>query len=164
MTSPEQSLFEREDLAKLNLGCGWDIDPGFINVDVVKLDGVDVVCDLDEGPWPWDDSSVSYIKASHVFEHITDPILFMTEAWRVLHPGGVLDIRVPYYRHVNAMTDPTHRRYCTHHTWEYWCPGKPLHTAYGPAMGGDIAQFKELVMTLNGYEWEELQAVLAKIG
>ncbi len=164
MSSPGDELFKREDLAKLNLGCGWDILPGWVNVDAVKLDGVDVVCDLDGGPWPWEDASVPYIKASHVFEHVSDPVLFMCESWRVLAPRGILDIRCPYYQHPNSATDPTHKRHCTHHTWEYWCPGLPLHQAYGPAMGGDTATFEVVLLTLNGYEWEEIQCVLRKLG
>ena len=31
---------------KLNLGCGTDIRPGYINVDVISSRGVDMVCDI----------------------------------------------------------------------------------------------------------------------
>lgn len=37
---------------KINLGCGTDIKPGWVNVDIAKLDGVDIVHDLDELPLP----------------------------------------------------------------------------------------------------------------
>lgn len=164
ISSPDDSPVTDPSLAKLNLGCGEDIVDGMVNVDMVPIDGVDVVHDLDTGPWPWKDESVSYIKASHVFEHVDNPVLFMCESWRVLAPRGILDIRCPYYQHPNSHTDPTHRRHCTHHTWEYWCPGMPLHQAYGQAMGGDVAEFETVLITLNGYEWEEIQAVLRKIG
>src|SRR6478672_3176660 len=99
-------------LIKLNLGCGPHIADGYVNVDIVPLPGVDLVADLDE-PWPWPDGSVAEILASHLFEHVDKPLLFMAEAWRVLADDGILDIRVPYYRHIFAFTDPTHKRFCT---------------------------------------------------
>ena len=150
---------------RLNLGCGKDIDPDAVNVDLVALPGVDVVTDLDQ-PWPWKDATVDYIKASHVFEHVADPVRFMTEAHRVLAPGGVLDIRVPYYRHFFAFTDPTHRRFCTELTFDYWVPGTDLYEAYGDGMGGGPggARYRMDRLSLNGRQQEELQAVLIKIG
>lgn len=151
------------DLLVLNLGCGKDIRPDAVNVDYRPLPGVDVVHDLDQ-PWPWKDGSVAYVKASHVFEHVADPVLFMTEAWRVLtDAGGLLDIRVPYWQHVYAYTDPTHRRFCTHLTWEYWIPGSSLHEAFGEGMGSPPARFDYVLRDLNGPEKEELQVILRKV-
>ena len=153
------------ELARLNLGCGADIDPDMVNADIVALPGVDVVTDLDK-PWPWKDGSAGYIKASHVFEHLADPLLFMAEAWRVLVPGGLLDIRVPYWKHPFAFTDPTHRRFCTEMTWDYWVPGRDLHTAYGAGFGSGNGRnvYAMERLSLNGYQQEELQAVLVKEG
>src|SRR5258708_8631178 len=70
------------DLIKLNLGCGPHIAPGYVNVDIVPLPGGDLVADLDQ-PWPWQDGTVAEILASHLFEHVDRPLLFMPEAWRV---------------------------------------------------------------------------------
>ncbi len=36
-----------------------------------------------------------YIVGSHVIEHVRDPIAFMTECYRLLHPGGRLILRTP---------------------------------------------------------------------
>ncbi len=121
---------------RLNLGCGSRLAEGCVNVDVVKLDGVDVVHDLDVLPWPWADGSADQIVAQDVFEHVNDPIGFMTESHRVLVPGGALFIKSPHYRHRDAFTDPTHRRFCTEHTWDYWIRGTTLFNDHGPAYGG----------------------------
>ena len=156
---------------QLNLGCGADTPPGFVNVDIVALPGVDVVCDLDQAGWPWKDGTVAYIKASHLFEHLADPVLFMAEAWRVLEDGGLLDIRVPgghelapgyWLPHWHSFTDPTHRRHCTPLTWMYWIPGTPLHEGYGAGLGSPPVVFEHVEMTLNGEQQEELRTVLRK--
>ena len=153
------------ELLSLNLGCGPVILEDAVNVDIVPLPGVDVVTDLDQ-PWPWADETVSRILASHLFEHVAEPVRFMAEAWRVLAPGGTLDVRVPYYRHVFAFTDPTHRRFCTELTWDYWIPGQPLHEAYGPGFGSVKGgpRFEREGMFLVGEQQEELRIVLRKLG
>lgn len=121
---------------KLNLGCGSRLADGYVNVDIVKLDGVDVVHDLDVLPWPWEDGSAEQIVAQDVFEHVADPIGFMTESHRVLKAGGSLLIKSPHFRHQDAFTDPTHRRFCTEHTWDYWIPETQLFKDHNRAYGG----------------------------
>jgi SAM-dependent methyltransferase len=115
----------------LNLGCGQKPLVGAVNVDAVAMPGVDVVHDLDVFPWPWPDDSVDEIVASHVFEHVADPIGFMSEVWRILRCRGGVRIDVPHYTSRNAFTDPTHRRYCTEETFDYW-----VRTSWLWDMGG----------------------------
>lgn len=121
---------------RLNLGCGSDPVTGMVNVDLVALPAVDVVHDLDVAPWPWADGSVREILAKDVFEHVDQPVRFMTESHRVLEPGGTLLMKTPHFRHQDAFTDPTHRRFCTEHTWDYWIGGTELHRLHGAAYGG----------------------------
>lgn len=153
------------ELIKLNLGCGPSTAEGFVNVDIVPLPGVDLVADLDQ-PWPWADDSVSYIVASHLFEHVDKPILFMAEAWRVLAADGILDIRVPHWQHIFAYSDPTHKRYCTELTFDYWIPGAGLHQAYGAGFGSVKGgpRFACEGKTMAGEQHEELRVILRKLG
>ena len=121
---------------RLNLGSGSQPVAGFVNVDIVPLPEVDVVHDLDVLPWPWAGGSVGEIVAQDVFEHVADPIRFMTEAHRVLRVGGALTLKSPHWRHQDAFTDPTHRRFCTEHTWDYWVQGTALYERHNAAYGG----------------------------
>lgn len=162
---------------RLNLGCGLHPEDGYVNADIAALPGVDVVCDLDAAPWPWPDESCEEIVASHLFEHIAHPVLFMAEAWRILTIGGLLDIRVPggayvdkddryWLPHRHSLTDPTHVRHCTPQTWDYWIPGQMLHEGYGYQMGsvkGGPRYSCDAVM-LVGQEQEELRVLLRKLG
>lgn len=91
---------------KLNLGCADNILPGFLNVGLHPP--ADAIVDL-TGPWPWPDSSVSEIKASHIIEHLPDRIHTMNSIWRVLVPGGQVVIDVPdASRGAGQWQDPTH--------------------------------------------------------
>lgn len=122
---------------RLNLGSGGRPAGGeWVNVDRADVPGVDVIHDLDVGPWPWEDGTAEEIIAQDVFEHVGEPILFMTESHRILTDGGELRIKSPHFRHQDAFTDPTHRRFCTEYTWDYWIKGTVLHNDHNAAYGG----------------------------
>jgi predicted SAM-dependent methyltransferase len=122
---------------RLNLGCGSDPRrPDTVNVDIADGPEVDVVHDLDVLPWPWADASVEGILGQDIFEHVGNPIGFMTECHRVLQTGGELVLKVPHWGHQDAFTDPTHRRFCTEHTWDYWIKGTHLYDRHNRAYGG----------------------------
>jgi SAM-dependent methyltransferase len=118
---------------RLNLGCGARPEPGWVNLDVVRLPGVDVVHDLDVLPWPFADGAAVQVKGEDVFEHVSDPLGFMAECHRVLVPGGSLYLRTSYWQSENAYSDPTHQRFCTTRTFDYWCVGTEFHERYGAA-------------------------------
>lgn len=121
---------------RLNLGSGGRPADGWVNVDIVEHPSVDVVHDLDVIPWPWEDGSAEQIVAQDVFEHVANPVGFMTESHRVLAVGGLLVIKSPWWRHQDAFTDPTHRRFCTEHTWDYWIKGTVLYGDHNAFYGG----------------------------
>ena len=121
---------------RLNLGCGRATLHGWTNVDIFDMPGVNVVWDLDRPPWPWDDSSIDEIRGIDIFEHVSDPILFMTECHRILRPGATLRLQTTYYQWVDAFTDPTHKRFPTEYTFDYWVAGTVLYEAQNMQMGG----------------------------
>ena len=150
-------------MRRLNLGCGYDILPGWINTDITDIEGVDVVHDLDTGPWPWADESINEVRAVDVFEHVEYPILFMNEVHRILKPGGFLRLRSPHWRHENAYTDPTHRRYCTEKTWDYWCDGTEFHKKYGQAYCNQDVKFGKVSLELTDGS-SNISVVLRRLG
>ena len=80
---------------KLNIGAGRAPRiPGYVHCDLHPYDTIDKVFDA-SGPWPFEDNSAGQIYASHVIEHLPDPMPFFNEAWRVLHPKGTLIMRLP---------------------------------------------------------------------
>lgn len=94
---------------KLNVGCGTDVLPGWVNVDRHPGPGV-TQADLG-AQWPWKTGTVSEVLASHVLEHVEDPYHFVSEAARVLRPGGVLRLFLPYWADpVAAWGNLDHKR------------------------------------------------------
>ena len=128
---------------RLNVGCGGKVRDGWVNVDAHPLPGVDVVHDLDVFPWPFEDGSCDRVVAEHVFEHVARPVEFVLECWRVLEPGGVLTVTCPHWTSENAFTDPTHVRFVTDRTFDYWCVGEPLNGPLGAQFLGDVYRFRK---------------------
>ena len=86
---------KREEV-KINLGCGNDIRPGYINVDKYNNTGaVDYNWDL--AKLEVEDGSVDEIYTSHVFEHVPiNEVYGVLEEWeRALRPGGKIVMRLP---------------------------------------------------------------------
>ncbi len=104
---------------KLDIGCGTRKKEGFKGVDILPLEGVDYVCDL-EKKLPFEDNSVEEIFCSHTLEHIHNFPELMAEFWRVCKPGAKVRILVPYFRSERAFRDPTHVRFFTYLTFNYF--------------------------------------------
>src|SRR5262245_36420082 len=81
-----KKIEKAEELLKLDFGCGPNKKEGFIGVDTIKFDKVDLVLDIGKAKWPWKDNSVDEAHASHFLEHLTaeERIHFVNELYRVL--------------------------------------------------------------------------------
>ena len=120
-------------MLSLNLSCSDAHEPnGYTNVDIVEP--ADVLCDL-ELAWPWPDSSVDYIRAVDIFEHLCDKIHTLNEAWRVLVPGGILFMVVPTTDGRGAWQDPTHSSFWNPNSLFYLEHGNPHNTRFAKAYG-----------------------------
>lgn len=138
---------------RLDLGSGGHPRDGFDGVDVVDL-GQRWVVDLDELPWPWEDSSVTAVHSSHFVEHVADLVAFMDELWRVMAPGALAEIRHPYAWSDWAIGDPTHRRLLSEMSWYYYdAEWRESQGIEHYAIGCDFT-IKELEMHLSP-EWAQ---------
>lgn len=104
---------------RLNVGCGDDVRPGYVNLDVVPLPGVDVVHDLAELPLPFDDSRFEEIVCQDVLEHV-EVVPVLRELHRVLRAGARLRIRSPHFSSRAVYLDPTHRTAFSVDTFEFF--------------------------------------------
>lgn len=82
---------------KLNLGCGGDYRPGYVNVDNNGRYRLDVRHDLDVYPYPFEDGRFREIVASHVIEHLDSPLAFLAELYRIAANGALVRISCPHF-------------------------------------------------------------------
>lgn len=109
---------------KLDIGCGGSKKSGFVGVDILPLDGVDVVHNLNQFPYPFEDESVIEIWMDNVLEHLEKPLLVLEELHRISKNHANITIAVPYFRSHYACIDPTH---CNFFSVEYFNYFDPVH-------------------------------------
>lgn len=120
------------ELVKLDLGCGENPREGYDGVDAWEPKAKHKVDLWDGQRWPFEDSSVDFLHASHVIEHIELGnrhktytgqtnlfFFFMQECFRILKPGGTLELIWPALKNERAFQDPTHCRFIPIATMAY---------------------------------------------
>jgi glycosyltransferase involved in cell wall biosynthesis len=103
-------------LLVVDLGGGINPRPGCKTID---LEDADIIADLNEGI-PLPDNSVGVLNASHLLEHLKDPLKCMQEIHRVLADGGWAFIEVPSTDGRGAWQDPTHISYWNENSFWYY--------------------------------------------
>jgi O-antigen biosynthesis protein len=115
-----QLLAERDadlkDLLKVDIGGGLFPREGYTTID---MEDADIIWNLDNGI-PLEDNSVGVLNASHVIEHLKDPIKTMKEIHRVLAHGGWAFIEVPSTEGNGAWCDPTHVSFWNEDSFPYY--------------------------------------------
>jgi len=95
----------------INVGCGNTHIEGTIGVDYPEWDA-------DKDALPFSDDSIDGIHAYHFLEHCKEPVKILQEFQRVLKPGGVVNIVVPYYSSLLQAQDLDHKHSFTEETWK----------------------------------------------
>lgn len=125
-------LAERAGI-RLDIGGGQLPQPGFVNMDIRPLPGVDIVWDVNRHPWPLPDECVLTAVCSHLVEHIPPVAItpdgtrfpfmeFMDEVWRIMKIGGEFALSLPHGSSEAFNQDPTHCNPCNETTWAYFDP------------------------------------------
>ena len=86
----------KKEKVRLDLGCGDNKRRGFIGIDSIKLNDVDVVHNLNKGI-PYKNNSVDEIFTRSTLEHLDNPQFILEEIHRVLKKGGKATILVPHF-------------------------------------------------------------------
>ncbi len=96
---------------RLNLGCGWDLRAGYLNVDLHDFHGPDLVADVTDLAMLPDGRYVE-ILAQDVLEHLprTATLATLCKWNRLLAPGGTLVLRIPSLLDLATLfADPGHQ-------------------------------------------------------
>ncbi len=135
--APRAIKYDVSPPPRINIGSGKAWRHNYLNIDINRERGADVIFDLSER-FPFESSMQSwrfgriklrkdafdYILAEHVFEHVKDLVQCMTNCLEWLRVGGTLELEVPYDLSYGAWQDPTHVRAFNERSWSYytdWC-------------------------------------------
>lgn len=102
---------------KVNLGCGYDLKQGYLNIDIIKTAPEVVVQDLN---MVWEfakDNTVDELYISDVLEHLNDLNHFFRETERVLKVGGTIQVNYPHYKTPSAYA-MSHKQFFSWKTWD----------------------------------------------
>src|SRR5438445_2521099 len=91
-------------------GAGGQIPSGFLNLDIIPMEGVDIVADLQQ--LPFRESSITAIECDAVLEHVAHPEQAVAEMLRVLKSGSYLHVVVPFCH-------PFHEYPSDYQRWSY---------------------------------------------
>jgi SAM-dependent methyltransferase len=119
--------------ATLQLGSGKDFRPDCFNLDINPAWGPDAVADICAagligttlatrrfGSVHVEAESFEAALAHDVLEHLADLPTAMSNVLRLLKPGGLFEILVPYDLGLGAWQDPTHVRAFNERSWLYY--------------------------------------------
>lgn len=124
---------EQPTVRRLNWGCGSHIAPGWINTDIKKNEGVDLVADIRDG-LPIASGALDYAVSVHALPELALPeqVPTLQELLRVLRPGGMLRLALPdlskgidaylrgdraYFKVEDSAASSMGGRFVTHMLW-----------------------------------------------
>lgn len=113
---------------KIELGGGAKPRPGYVNLDILAIPGVDHVIDFEklaeagrEGlRLPFPDDSVEEVYSSHCIEHVAPYHGLLHEIARVCRPGAKVEIRVPHWLSDMAFI-AGHKHAVSLRQVQHWC-------------------------------------------
>lgn len=118
------------DNLKIDIGCGISKKEGFLGIDIIPSVGVDLVHDLNQFPYPFENTVASEIWMDNVLEHLEKPLLVLEELYRIAKNQTKITIAVPYFRSFYACIDPTHRNFFSVEYFNYFDPTHPFCQKY----------------------------------
>lgn len=85
---------------KINVGCGWEVREGWINVDnTQKPQRANYPIEFMDATvrWNYEDNTFDAVLSEHMIEHLPEEKgeMFLSEAYRTLKPYGVIRVTCP---------------------------------------------------------------------
>lgn len=113
-----KAYLDTHEVAKLQIGCGPNRLPEWLNTDVEIERCKAGALFLDAGePFPFPDNSIDYVYSEHLFEHLSflQAVNMLDECHRILKPSGAIRIATPDFRFLMSLylhpEEPLNKRY-----------------------------------------------------
>ncbi len=130
---------------KLDLGCSFHKRENYLGVDILRVEGVDVLADAQH--LPFKDSSIEGIYSSHCIEHIPDQLKLISELWRVCADDAKIHILVPHFSNPSYYDDLTHQHRYSTRSFEHY--DQEMHQLTGHPNYLPNVNFKPMKIRLN---------------
>lgn len=129
---------------KLNLGCGYNKEKGYVNIDNRHECEPDMVIDVTKG-LPFGDDSIEEVRAVDFLEHLErqEVMTLIDEIWRILKPNGVFFHRTPSTDGRGAFQDPFHRSFWNINTWKFYFTDVKYRKLYGTKANFKIIKLED---------------------
>ncbi|PYP82574.1 MAG: methyltransferase type 11 [Blastocatellia bacterium AA13] len=114
----------------LDIGCGTNKHSGSIGLDVNPRTAADIIHDLDDLPYPFDDDRFDQIVGNHVIEHVNNPMGVMCELHRITRHGGLIKLLVPHWTNPDFASDLTHRNHLNSYSFRTFIDGSAVFPFY----------------------------------
>jgi len=159
--------FRRADDLLVNIGCGGFGKPGWVNLDLVALEGVDCVYDC-RTSLPFADASVRGIFCEHFFEHldfVEEVPRFLAECRRVLKPAATIRLVVPdFERYLRAYVAGGWDELAELRSLDGERNDPHVGCRYGARMELVNVVFRQAHQHKFGYDFETLAVRLEEVG
>jgi len=146
---------------RLEVGVGfrergkYSFRPRVVGSDVVYVDVMPPEFEIDN-PWvvadaqhlPFRDGIFEEVYASHLIEHLDDPVRFLREAKRVLRRGGEVILWMPNFLSTNSTADPNHKHVFNVFKIRKMLVGVGLRPHYGANVGNRIPRFLRVILKM----------------
>ncbi|OGP07198.1 MAG: hypothetical protein A3G39_02310 [Deltaproteobacteria bacterium RIFCSPLOWO2_12_FULL_43_16] len=137
----------------LDIGCGKNKILGAIGIDMRKTPATDIVCNLDNFPYPFQGNSFDKIYMMDVLEHLDDIKGVMEEIHRIAKHGADVFIRVPHFSSTHAYGDFTHKHFFNTESFNYFTGNFPQYDFYSSA------NFYKTKMKINFWRLHRLNGI-----
>lgn len=117
----------------LDVGCGKNKTEGAIGIDFCKIEGVDIIHDLNVFPYPFDDNTFDRVIMKHIIEHLDNIVRVMEEIHRICKPGAEVLIKTPHFSCRDSWRDPTHKYHLALDSFDYFTENTSLTNYYTKA-------------------------------
>lgn len=110
-------------MTKLKLGAGGTYLPDFVNIDISEK--AEISLDLSKDPLPFETSTVDLVFSYHTIEHVPNYLFVLSEIYRVLKPGGIFLLGVPYISLTKYnLVNPYHLHHFNEYSFDFFDPEK----------------------------------------
>lgn len=149
---------------KLNIGCGADYRPGFINIDASsELNKVDKVINIsvDSLADHFEENSVDFILANDIIEHHFhwEAVMILRDFHRILKHGGKCEIRVPDCAKIIKSW-----RFSVENKLTFLFGGQDVPQGIQPDMEASRQKYPHLFCHKYGWTSSRMKAELSGIG